>query len=167
MEKLADRIEKILEETLALYRVLQGVLEQEKGYIVEMAVDSLWETIARKKQIALKLEELRQKMQALLEKRAAELNMDIEIFKVADFIKKMPDSEEIKSKLRKMRLDLETYKIEVVSLAAANKKYIDEHLSVINDIFSLFVETAHKKQYNNSGNLLEKKEKNRLIHAEV
>ena len=41
MEKIAHKIEKILEEKLFLYQELQSVLEQEKTYIVNMDIDSL------------------------------------------------------------------------------------------------------------------------------
>ena len=167
MEKLAEKIGNILEETLSSYKELQRVLELEKGYIIEMSIDSMWETIARKKQIALKLGKLKEKIQPLFGKRAIEVHMDTENFKLPDFIKKMPDSEVVKSNLRKIGLALETCKQNVENLAAANKKYIDEHLSVINEIFSLFADTSRKKQYNNAGNLLETKEKNRLINAEA
>lgn len=167
MEKLADKIEKMLEETLSSYKELNSILEAEKVHIVEMAIDSMWETIAQKKQIALTLEILRKKIQHRLEQRAAELNMDAQNFKLSDFIKKMPDSAVVKSNLRNLRLELETSKTDALSLAAANKKYIDEHLSVINDIFSLVSDTVPKKQYNYTGKIVENVGKNRLINAEA
>lgn len=167
MEKFAYKIEGLLQEKLFLYKELQRILEQEKKHIVDMNVDCLWETTAQKNQIVLKLERLSKSMYTLIEKRAVELSMDSTSFKLSDFIKKLPVPGKIKSNIRKIKLALETCKKSVSILAIANKKYINESLLVINDVFSMVVDTANKKQYNNSGNLLEKKEKNRLINAEV
>ncbi|MDA3791459.1 MAG: flagellar protein FlgN [Desulfobacula sp.] len=167
MEKFAREVKDILEEKLSLYKELQSVLEKEKIYIVDMDVDSLWKIIALKKQIVLKLERLGQETANLLEKRAAELSMDSRSFVLSDFIKKMPVSRKIKSKLSNMKLALETCRKTVSVLASANKKYIRESLVVIDDIFSMAVNNVHKKEYNNSGSLLANKEKTSLFDAEV
>ena len=167
MEKIAHKVENMLEEKISFYKELQSILEEEKGYIVSMDVDSLWKTIAPKKQIALQLKIIMQQIVDLLEKRAVELGMDYASFGLSDFIKKMPVSREIKSKLRNSKLALETCKKTVSTLASANQKYIKESLVVIDDIFSMAVNTANEKEYNNSGSLLENKEKNNLINAEV
>lgn len=167
MEKFADKVGNLLEEKLFLYKKLQSILEKEKHYIIDMDIDCLWETIAQKKQIVLKLEPLTQKMLNLLEKRAGELSMDCTSFNLSDFIKKMPVSLKIKSRLSKIKLALETCKKSVSALALGNKRYLNESLVVIDDIFSMVVDIVDKKQYNNSGNISENKGKNRLINAEV
>ncbi|MCP4673615.1 MAG: flagellar protein FlgN [Desulfobacula sp.] len=167
MEKLAWTIEDLLEKELALYKELQNILEQEKHYIVDMDVDSLWKTIVEKKQIALKLESMDKKIFNLLEKRSAALSMESKTLKLSDFILKLPVSRKIKSKLRRIKLGLETYKENVSTLALANKTYINESLAVINNIFSVVVEKVNQEQYNNCGNILENREKKRFISAEV
>jgi hypothetical protein len=167
MEKLADKIANLLGETLFLYKDLQDVLEREKKHIVDMDVDSLWVTIARKRQMAVSLTALNQKMHHLLEQRALELNMDSTAFKLSDLIKRLPVSPALKSSLRKRQFALEAYKKEISIKARANKTYIDQYLSVINDIFSTVVNTVDRNQYNHSGVFSEGKEKKRLINAEV
>lgn len=167
MEKFADMVENLLGEKLILYKELQTILERENHCIVDMDIDGLWETIARKKQIVLKLELLSKHLFSLLEKRAEELSMEYTSFKLSDFIKKMPVSPKVKSKLNKIRLALSICKQGVSDLALANKRYLNESLSVIDDIFSTTIDKAHRKQYNNSGNILPGKEKNHLISAEV
>ena len=48
MEKIADRIEPLLQQKLALYQELQSILEEEKNHVVSMDVSSLWVTISKK-----------------------------------------------------------------------------------------------------------------------
>ena len=166
MEILADTIENLLKKELVLYKELQSILEKEKRYIVDMDIDSLWKTIAQKKQITVELESLNKKMLKLIETRADELSMDSSSLKLSDYIKKLPVSQKIKSKLRTIKLGLETYKKSVSSLAFTNKTYINESLAVINDIVSTVVDSADNKQYNTYGDLLKKKKKI-FISAEV
>ena len=167
MEKFVYTVENLLGEKLSLYKELQGIIEKEKHYIIDMDTDCLWETIAQKKKIVLKLEPLTKKMLKLLEKRADELSMDRTAFKLSDLIKKMPVSPKIKSRLNKIKLALETSKKSVSAIAVSNKRYLNESLIVIDDIFSMVVDIVNEKQYNNSGNISENKGKNHLIDAEV
>jgi hypothetical protein len=167
MEKLAHTIENMLGEKICLYRKLKTLLEQEKRYVADMDTAALWETAAQKKQIVIQLETLRRDLLGLLEKRSTQLNMGDSPFKLVDFVKRLPDSKETKSRLNRIVLDLEYDKKEVSTMAEANKKYIHEYLSVINDIFSIAVDSADKRQYNPSGSFTGYKEKNRLINAEV
>ena len=167
MEILACTIEELLEEELALYKELQSILEKEKHYIVDMDIDCLWETTAQKKQIILKLAPIDKKVHKLMEQRAVELSMKSRSLKLSDFIEKLPVARKIKSRLRKIKLGLETYKNSVSTLGLANKTYIIESLSIINDIVSTIVEKVNREQYNNAGSLLEKKETKRFISAEV
>ncbi len=167
MEILADTIENLLNNELVLYKELQSILEKEKRYIVDMDIDSLWKTVAQKQQIAMELESLNKKMVKLLKTRAVELSMDSSSLQLSDYIKKLPVSQKVKSKLRTIKLGLETYKKNVSILWLANKTYISESLAVINNIVSTVVDKVNKEQYNNCGNLLENKEKKRFISAEV
>ena len=167
MEILACTIEDLLEKELSLYKELQSILEKEKSHIVDMDIDSLWETVAQKKQIVLKLEPLGKRMHKLIEDRSAELSIKNTSFNLSDFIDKLPVTRKIKSKFRKIKFGLETYKKNVSILALANKTYINDSLSVISDIVSTVVDTANRQQYNNSGSLLKNKEKKRFISAEV
>ena len=59
MEKIADRIEPLLQQKLALYQELQSILEEEKNHVVSMDVSSLWVTISKKKSLILRIEYIR------------------------------------------------------------------------------------------------------------
>ena len=167
MEKHADNLENLLEEKLCLYKELQVIFEQETHYVVDMDVDSLWETIAQKKQITSRLERLSEKMGQILEIRAKELNADITLFTLSDLIKNLPVSKKIQSKLGKIQFALGIYQKTISDLALANKTYINDSLGLINDVFSMVLDTAGKKEYNKSGRLLGNKGKNGLFKAEV
>ena len=167
MEILACTIEDLLEKELSLYKELQSILEKEKRHITDMDIEGLWETVAQKKQIILQLEPLGKRMHKLIKNRSAELSIKSTSFKLSDFIEKLPVTRKIKSKFRKLKFGLETYKKNVATLALANKTYINESMAVINDIVSTVVDTANRQQYSKSGSLLEKKEKKRFISAEV
>ena len=167
MEILADTIEKLLNKELSLYKELYDLLEKEKLYVIDINIDYLWETIVRKKQIALELETLNKKMVKLLKIRAGELSVDSSSLKLSDYITKLPVSKKIKSKIRSIKLGLETYKKRVSSLALANKKYINESLVVLNDIVSTVVDSVSGKQYNNYGDFFNSNKKKNFINAEV
>ncbi|WP_300456300.1 flagellar export chaperone FlgN [Desulfobacula sp.] len=167
MEKRADKIENLLGETLFLYKELIDVLEQEKKHIVDMDVDSLWETIAHKRQMAAALSELTRQLQHLVEQNAPGLGRDSTAVNLSDFIKQLPVSPGVKSRLRRDQMALEACKKEVSLMAVANKAYIQHRLGVIGDIFATVVETVNKNQYNHTGSYSGSKEKKRLINAEV
>ncbi len=167
MEILACIIEDLLEKELSLYKQLHTILEKEKRYIVDMDIDCLWETTAQKKQIVLKLGQIEKRVHRLMENKHEELSLKSQSLKFSDFIEKLPVPRKIKSRLRKIKLGLETYKKSVSTLGLANKTYIIESISVINDIVSTIADKVNREQYSNCGNLLENKKKKRFISAEV
>jgi hypothetical protein len=167
MEKIAQKIEKLLEEKLVLYQELQTVLEQEKTYIVNMDVDSLWVTISQKKTMILKIEDVRQKIIRLLGKEFPDPDKDTQFFNLTSLIKWMAISSEKKADLEKKYLAVNTCKKEITRLASDNKNYIHESLGIIDSVFSTILEDADKKGYNPSGTALHNTGKNRLIHAQV
>lgn len=167
MEKYADRVENILEENLYLYRELEDVFEQERQYIMDMDVESLWKIVAQKKQITSKLERLSNTIGQMIETRAEELGRESDRFYLSDFIKTLPISRDIKANLRKIQWALKACQKTVSELALANKTYINESLGVMNDLFSMVLNVAGQKEYSKSGCLLANKENNRLFKAEV
>jgi flagellar biosynthesis/type III secretory pathway chaperone len=166
MEKIAQKIEKLLEEKLFLYQELQSILEQEKTYIVNMDIDSLWDTISQKKNLILRIEDARQNIIHLLGK-ATSGPETLQSFNLTAVIKWMAVSPEKKAELEKIYLAVNTCKKEIARLASDNKSYIHESLGIINSVFSTVLEDAGKKGYNPSGTVLHNNGKNRLIHAQV
>ncbi len=167
MEKIAQKIEKLLEEKLFLYQELQSILEQEKTHIVNIDVDSLWVTVSQKKSLILRIEDARQKIIHLLGKESLGPDRDTQSFNLTSVIKWMAVSPEKKAKLEKIYLAVNTCKKEIARLASDNKNYILESLGIINSVFSTVLEDADKKGYNPSGTASHNNGKNRLIHAQV
>ena len=113
------------------------------------------------------MEKLNVEIKALLDSRADELGEDRKEFNFSDLILKMPVSQVIKSKLKHVKHGLELCKKNVFTAAMANKKYVQESLVVINDIFSNAVQVVNEKQYSYSGQLLDSNDKPSLINTEV
>ncbi len=167
MEKIARKIEELLEEKLFLYQELQSILEQEKTYIVKMDIDSLWVTVSQKKSLILRIEDARQKIIHLLGKESLDPDKDTQSFNLTSVIKWMAVSSEKKAELEKIYLAVNTCKKEITRLASDNKDYIHESLGIIDSVFSTVLEDAEKKGYTPSGTALHNNGKNRLIHAQV
>jgi flagellar biosynthesis/type III secretory pathway chaperone len=167
MEKIARKIEELLEEKLVSYQKLQSILEQEKTYIVNMDIDSLWVTVSQKKSLILRIEDAKQKIIHLLGREPLGRERDPQSFNLTSVIKWMAISSEKKAELEKSYLAVNTCKKEIARLASGNKNYIHESLGVINSVFSTILEDADKKGYNPSGTALHNNGTNRLIHAQV
>lgn len=167
MEKFADRIEQLLEEKLSLYKKLQRILEMEKTYVVDMDLDSLWITISKKKSLVLSIEYIRQKIICLFDEIYSGLKIDAQSFSLSYVINVLNVSSEKKAELKQIHLAINTCKKEITRQALDNKNFTNEYLTIIDGIFSTVLDTADKKGYNNSGTVLKKDGKNRLINAEV
>lgn len=167
MEKFADKIKNMCREKLVLYKELQDIFEQEKNYIVDMDVDSLWKMTDRKKQLALKIEEIREKIFCLLEENNVPLNSELKFFNLSHVIHCLPFSLKIKSDLKKIKIDLDIVKKQLASLTSENKRYAGEYLSVIDGVFATLISSETKEQYNNTGTMLKDKTEKYFIRAEV
>ncbi len=167
MEKIADRIEHLLQEKVSLYQELQHILEEEKAYVVSMDVDSLWVTISKKKLLARRIESIRLEIFSFFGEINSGLKMDTPSFSLAQVINTLNVSSEKKAELKKILFSINTCKKEITRGSSDNKKFIKEFLSVIDGIFSTVLDTKDKKGYNHSGTVLMDDGKNCLIHAEV
>ena len=167
MEKIAHKIERLLQKKLSLYQELQSILELEKTYVVDMDIDSLWVTISQKKSLVSAIENVKQEIICLLGQGYSGLNTDAEPFNLSYVIKMTAVSSEKKAELKKIHLAVNTCKKEIARQAADNKNYIHEYLTVIDGVFSTVLEGTDKKGYTHSGTVLHDNGKNRLLHAQV
>lgn len=165
MEKIAHKIEQLLQEKLSLYQELQRILELEKTHVVNMDVDSLWVTISQKKSLALAIEDIKQNIIRILGGSPAGPDTDDKAPGLSRMIRRV--SPEKRAELEKIHLAIDTCKKGIARQASDNKNYIQESLSVIDGIFSTVLDTAEKKGYTRSGNVFQDSGRNRLIHAQV
>ncbi len=167
MENFTPTIEQLLQEKLGLYRQLNDVMILEKQSIVEINVDALWKSNDEKQKIAKKIQTLRGKILSHMEKSYSFSDMDINSFSMTYLIRHIPLSSQDKSRLRKLKLAIEEQKNQLTQTALDNKKYVNEYMTVIDDIMSVAVDNSHNAQYTKVGSVPGSKTERCLIHAEV
>lgn len=165
MEKLACDIEKMLQDKLSLFQELKKTLEQEKKYIVDMNIDSLWKTVEKKKQIASEIVQIRGRILSLFEEEITPL--ETSSFSLTRIINILPFPAKIKSDLKRIKIELELVKDALTDLVSENKRYTNQYLSVINGIFVAIVGAENKKAYNNAGKVLKEDPLKTLIRIDV
>ncbi len=151
MEKLASQIEKILQTKLLLFQDLIEVFAEEKECIINMDIESLWVVIARKKELGGKILEAREEILSLLSENSIAINMENSSFSLTHIINILPVIQKTKSDLRKIKLSIDSTKDEIAKLAPENSRYVNEYMTVIDDIVGTIVETAKETEYNKAG----------------
>lgn len=167
MEDFTPEIENMLEEKLGLYQKLNILLKEEREFIVNIDVESLWKTSEIKKKRVQKIEALKEKILFYFEAKFNLNGMDIKSFSISHLIRTFPFHKEIKAKLRRLKLAIENEKNELGQVASENKKFVQEYLGIIDDIMSVAVDNSKQAQYDFSGTMPETKNSNCLIHAQV
>ncbi len=167
MEKFIHKLENLFQKKLSLYKKLKHIFEQERKYIVDMDVDSLWKVTERKKQLALEIEKIREEVLSLLEEKKIPLNKGNNGFSIFKSINSLPFSVKIKSDLKKVKVQLDITKEELAVLALENKRYVNEYLSVINGIFATITESENNESYTKAGITSKGNNKKHLIRAQV
>lgn len=167
MEKFAYELENLFIEKLSVYKKMKTAFETEKTYLVDMDVDALWKMTDRKNQLAADIREIRERILSLFKVSQMGLDMSVEAFHSGDVIDRVPASLNIKPNLKNINVKLNTIKEELVELAALNKHYVNEHLTIINGIFSTITGSKNREQYTYSGVLSEDKAAKNIIRAEV
>ncbi len=167
MENFAHKLENLFEEKFLLYKMLNLAVEQEKNYIVDMDVDSLWKMTDRKNQLASEIVQIRNQILCLLKDNKVLPNMELKSFNLVDIITGLPFPSKMKSGLKKIKTDLDIVKRDLESLASENRRYTNEYLSVINGIFTTIISSENREQYTNSGLISKDNEAKSLIRAEV
>ena len=167
MEKIAPKIEKYLYEKLDLYQGLNRLLTDERQAIVNIDVETLWKNSDIKKELAEKIQTIRRKLLELVRKTYGVDDMDTRLFSLSHFFRMVPIPKEDKQRLRKIKLAIENEKNQLAQTAEDNKKYVDEYLSVIDEIMATAVDNSGNAQYTKQGAVPGSKNERCLIHAEV
>jgi len=167
MENFTPDIEEMLNEKLFLYKELNALLKSERDFIVKMDVDSLWKTSEQKRKISQKIQSVREKILYHIEENYGSSDMDIRSFSVSYLIRTIPVPKNLKILFRKIKIAIENEKNELSQVAFENKKYVQEYLSVIDDVMSVVVNNSKNAQYGYTGIMPNIKKSNCLIHAEV
>ncbi len=167
MEKLARKIEKILQEKIFLFQSLIELLKEENEYILNMDINLLWDVTNRKKELALKIENARDELLILLEEESIEFDMGKIGFSLSKLIKSLPVLRETRSDLRRLNIIIDNLKDEIVRMSSESTRYAKEYMMVIDDVICTIVDTAQMDEYGKSGTVLKTKQGNCFINAEV
>ena len=167
MENFARDIGNMLEHKLILYRQLNAILKEEREFIVNIDVDSLWKSAELKKKTVEKVQKLKEKIFVYIETWTNINKIDLGSFSISYIIRNIPLPKDLKIKIRKIKLAVDNEKNELARAASENKKFVQEYLGVIDDIMSVAVDNSRQPQYNFSGTRKGTKNSNCLIHAQV
>lgn len=167
MEEIAHEIEKMVQEKDDLYRQLVSLLENERSHIVDMEVDALWACAEAKRDIALKIVEMRNRILAGCQSLFPAEEMDAQSFSLARLLTLLPFSAESRQRLKKLKLSIDLHKEEIAARSRDNQRHVREYLGVIDEIMAVAVEDSANAQYSTQGHMPGNKQTSRLIHAEV
>lgn len=167
MEKFAYEIKGLIQKTLSLYEKIYDVLLKEKSHIVDMDVNSLWNTISQKKSLAMSIEAIKRESICLFNATYPGLETNTDLVTFPYIIKIMNISSEKKVELKNLLLHIDTAKKDIKGLSSENSKFINEYLSVIDGIFSTVTNGKDNGNYSNFGHVLKQDGENHLIYAKV
>ena len=167
MEKTAYEIEELLQEKLSCYHRLEETIKGETKAIAAMDLDSLWQSAAIKKQVAARVEALREEIISKLETSSLDMGMDKNAFSLAYMIESLPLSNRAKSGLRTLKLNINTIKKQVLKQAEFNQVQVRKHLMAVDDIMSVIGDNSSQSQYTGRGMVPGSKRQNCIIRAEV
>lgn len=167
MENFTCEMETLLMEKLQLYRLLNQLLVDERKAIVNIDVDALWRNAEKKKELAGKIQELRKQILELVRQNVGFTDMTETSFSLSYLIRTLPVSSDDRQALRKLARSFDDEKNQLAQSASDNKKYVDEYLSVIDEIMGTAVDNSANAQYTQMGAVPDSKMQKCLIHARV
>ena len=167
MEDFTPDIENMLEEKLGLYKKLNLLLKEEREFIINIDVDSLWKVSELKIKTIEKIQGVKENILFYLNEKFNLDDIDIKSFSISYFLRTIPVPGNLKKRFSKIKLAIENEKNELAQVASENRKFVQEYLGVIDDIMSVVVDNSRQAQYDLSGTMSETKNPNRLIHAQV
>jgi hypothetical protein len=167
MEKITLAIEKCLYEKLELYRQLNQLLIDERQAIVDINVDALWKNAQIKRELTDNIHAIREELLTLARRTCGMTDMEAGSFSMTYYLRSILLPPDEKQQLRKLKLAIEEEKNQLAQAAADNKKYVNEYLSVIDEIMAAAADNSGNAQYTNKGSLPGSKAQRCLIHAEV
>ncbi|MFH2093680.1 MAG: flagellar export chaperone FlgN [Pseudomonadota bacterium] len=167
MEKFTENIETLLNKKLSLYQQMNDLLKQEREFIVNIDVGSLWKSSDQKRQIAEQIQAVKTQILAVLKSRFSIDDLDVKSFSISYLIRTIPVASELKKRFRQIKVAIDAQKDELKQVAINNKKYVQEYLMVIDDIMSVIVDNSKQAQYGHTGKMPTTKTSNCLFHAEV
>ena len=160
MENITGMVSSVLNEQKGLYQELSVLLADEKECIVNMDVGGLWKSAERKKDLAGSIEGLSLSL-------VNQFGEETKPLQISELINRLPCPVDIKSELKKTWQTIKMIKDEIAVISRENRRFINDYLSVIQDIFSTVTNPGREKKYSQTGRIYSENSSKRLISAKV
>jgi flagellar biosynthesis/type III secretory pathway chaperone len=164
MKFLGKQIEALLHDKIMLYQDLKGALVKEKQILTDANVDALWAVSDQKQVLAARVDAKRREILAVLKDHHVPNDMTVSRFSVAEVIALLPEIEA--RVLGPVKMTIDSLKTEIHAMAADNKRFVEQYLSVLDDLMGILTGTDHTGVYHRNrprptGPV------NRMLHKEV
>ncbi len=166
MEISGKAFEGFLNKKLILYQELAEIVKEEKKSLKNTDVDALWRFSEKKQMIASKIEDLRRQILNSLNQYHPDHGMNVKLFQLDKVLSLTPFKDD--DKFRTICINLSNLKEEVDGIIKVNKAFVEEYLSVLDDMINIIVSAGKNESlYGKSRYGKEKKNVNLLLHKEV
>ncbi|WP_020588239.1 flagellar export chaperone FlgN [Desulfobacter curvatus] len=171
MEKAADNIQNLLKEKLACYQQLHLVLKAEKKAIGTIDLGMIWETTRAKKDLAGKIETLRNNILASCQSHFPgmdkKLGKKTDSFSLGALVHALPLPNKCKNDLRQLKRTIDKEKDIVAHFIKSNEIQIKKHLSVVDNIMDVIGNNVAQARYTGKGMMPQTRKPNCLFMAQV
>lgn len=161
-----ERLEELFGKKIELYNRLIDVLEAEKTCLRNSDVDALWRFTDEKQDISNKIQYLRQSVLAVLSGMGVDHGIAEAKFRLDRIEALLPG--EMRPDFGALRQQVEKKKRKVYALSKANKEYVEEYLSVLDELIGIITTAGGKPAAYDRGSGAENRGRaNLLLHREV
>ena len=167
MEKAADSIQTLLKEKLTCYQQLNLVLKAEKKAIATIDLGMVWETTRAKKDLAGKIEELRNNIFVVCRNYFPGMDTKTDPFSLGALVHALPLPNKSKDDIRQLKRRIDKEKDIVAHFIKSNQIQVKKHLSVADNIMALIGNNAAQARYTGKGMVTQARKAHCLFMAQV
>ena len=162
-----QKFKELFSEKYSLYATLADLVKEEKKSIEEMEIDALWKFMSKKQNIIEHIADKRKEILDFLNDSGVVLNITLDDFDIVNIVNIV--EMETKQDLQMIIRDSVRIREKVHSRAKANKRFVDEFLTVTNNLLNIFTgkTTKPKTIYDRAKNLKENFSVNMLVSREA
>ncbi len=159
-------LENLFYDKILLYQELVECLKEEREYLTEADMDILWEVSAKKQDIVLRIETIREKIIEMLSGVCIDHGMDLSSFSLSEALSFVPA--QYRLQLRKLYLTLANLKEETRQRSLENKNFVKKSLDFLDELLGILTNASKDGTlYDGQGSLSGKSATNLLLHREV
>lgn len=167
MEKATQKIQSLLGEKLACYQQLHLVLKAEKKAIAAIDLGMIWETTKAKKELAGKIENLRDTILVTCQDHFPRMDKTTEAFSLNELVRTLPLPNKHKRDIRQLKRTIDKEKDIVAHFIKSNQIQVKKHLAVMDNIMELIGNNGTQTRYTGKGKVAGGKKSNCLFMAQV